>query len=905
MAEELENSVREMLKKESWTRAGINDFTKNNLMELAETLEKARAENCEKQIKEICDEQLAHSKDSIVALYLSGMIALRSGDVDTSSLVTLIEIFEKNLKDSLVEYLCDSILEEDSQNKFALRKLAEFYKNSNNDKVWELYERIVKADFEEADIAKILAERYESQENKETAISYYKKALLRYVTAKNSNAVKEVWSKLVKLIPEDLDFFLRVERKVTKSINGYKAASLMQEVYQYYKDIAKWDTAISILKIILEHDPKDTWARKEITECYSAKYADHTHLEDYIRLSNLNQAYRDVFEAINDFEKHIAFDAKNFIFHRTWGVGKIMKVEGDMLTINFGKKTGVRQMNLEMAVKALQPLDRGHIWVLKATKKKEELVKLVKNDIEGTLKTIIRSFNNNCDDKRIKAELVPSILTQGEWTSWHTKAVKILESNPVFDVNPNDINFYTVRDHEISKAERLANEFKAEKNFFAKVDIITRYINLDDFDPTEEQFADMFSYFAGYVKAFSNITEQVTASFLIIQDITKKVPAIESPIKFSFADLYSEISSRRGMYAKLKDSKNTNLRQQFLSNVRQLEDWDKQYTHLFPVVLKKSLLDEMINAGKKDRVIHMVQNCFNEYRNYRDAAIYLYDQCRDTEWFKEAAVSEEKQLVTMVNIISLCYREINNHVNTVDNKKTIKNATTLLFADKVNGDVENRMLEFMLSKDRDTITRMYTMINDVRDLDSTFKSQLRNGILAAYPDFKFQETETKQEAPKGTLVTAKMLEIKRALAEDIEKVQLPKIAKEVGDAKEKGDLKENAEYISAREAQSRMNSKLAKLKEELARATVFDPTTVTTSFVSFGTTVTLFNNIEGKEEVLTILGPWESNSEEGIISYLSPLGDSLLNLKAGDEKTFTINDHHYDYTVKAIAAAKF
>ena len=59
-----------MLDKEAWTRAGINDFTKNNLMELAETLEKARAENCEKQIKEICDEQLAHSKDSIVALYL-------------------------------------------------------------------------------------------------------------------------------------------------------------------------------------------------------------------------------------------------------------------------------------------------------------------------------------------------------------------------------------------------------------------------------------------------------------------------------------------------------------------------------------------------------------------------------------------------------------------------------------------------------------------------------------------------------------------------------------------------------------------------------------------------------------------------------------------------------------------
>ena len=34
MSEELENSVREMLKAETWTRAGITNFTKNNIEEL-------------------------------------------------------------------------------------------------------------------------------------------------------------------------------------------------------------------------------------------------------------------------------------------------------------------------------------------------------------------------------------------------------------------------------------------------------------------------------------------------------------------------------------------------------------------------------------------------------------------------------------------------------------------------------------------------------------------------------------------------------------------------------------------------------------------------------------------------------------------------------------------------------
>ena len=112
MSEELENSVREMLKAETWTRAGISGFTKNNLMELAEKLEKIRADGSETEIKAICDEQLQHTKESIVALYFSGMISLREHTLENNELVTLVDIFEKNHKEQLVEYICETILYE-------------------------------------------------------------------------------------------------------------------------------------------------------------------------------------------------------------------------------------------------------------------------------------------------------------------------------------------------------------------------------------------------------------------------------------------------------------------------------------------------------------------------------------------------------------------------------------------------------------------------------------------------------------------------------------------------------------------------------------------------------------------------------------------------------------------------
>ena len=342
---ELMQSIQDMLKEETWTRATISNYTQANLKELADLVEKAKAEGIKNEVYDLCQEHLSHSKDSIIALYICGILDLQNGSLDNSNLVTLVDIFQKNHKENIVTYLCESILEDDENNKFALRTLADSYLAEGNDKVWEFYEKIVRIDFDEAELAKLLAEHYETAGDVENTVSYYKKAIIRFIKANNYNACKEIWTKLVQLIPEEIDFFQNLRRKISKQMGDIKTTNLMQELYNYYKDNKKWDTAILILKQNLEIDPKDTWARKEITDCFRGKYASHSHLDDYIRSSNLTQSYRNVFEAINDFEKHIAFDKGGFVFHRNWGVGIIKNLDNDTLTINFGNAGGIREIN--------------------------------------------------------------------------------------------------------------------------------------------------------------------------------------------------------------------------------------------------------------------------------------------------------------------------------------------------------------------------------------------------------------------------------------------------------------------------------------------------------------------------------------------------------------------------------
>lgn len=926
MSEELVTLVQGKLKEDTWTRATISNYTKNDLIELTTIVERARNENCIDEIKAICDEQLSHTKDSITALYISGMLALKKGTLDNSPLEALVDIFQNNHKEPIVVYMCETILADDASNKFALRTLAASYELAGKPEVWSVYERIIKVDFSEAEIAKKLADHYESEGDKEKSIDYLKKALLRYVNNKNINSAKEIWSKLVALIPEEIDFFLLVQRKIAKAISADKSALMMQELYLYYKDNKKWDTAIDILKLNLSIDPKDPWARREIADCFAQKYAKHSHIDEYIRSSDLTQNYRNVFEAINDFEKHIAFDAKNYVYHRSWGVGNIRSVENEILTINFGKN-GIHEISLKMAVSALQPLAKDHIWVIKATHnipgdpdfealkakkpatpeekakllkaKKDLLVKKIKENKAWALKTIIKSFGNSCDFKKIKAELVPALLTTGEWTSWNSGAKKVLEEEPTFGVNPNNINEFVVREREITPEEKYSNEFKAQKAFFARIDILIKFIEDDSTDKESELLADMFNYFTGFLKSFSNVDEQVIASYLIVQQIGMEIPTLAFQSKYNFAQLYGEIDNPKEMYTILKGSKKGDLRAKFLENIKMLPDWIDQYIKLFPAVLNKSTLETLINSGNIDKVQKLAITAFNDFRGYRDVILFLFEECSSEEWFKAAEIPLQKQLIAIINIISQCFREIDNHVDSTENKKIIKNACKMLF-DKEN----NIYADYMLSCDMDQMSHMYTLVDDIKQLDGIIKTQLRNKILEKYPDYKFHTTEEKSTAPKGMLVTRSKLEEKLELFERMKNVDMPAIAQEVAEAKEKGDLKENAEYIAAKEAQHKLGNDLKRIQDEIARAQVFDPTTATSSMVSFATEVTLTDKASGKDEVLTILGPWESDPDNGIISYMSPFGNAILDKKVGEEAIFKINEHKYDYIVKAIKIAK-
>ncbi len=895
MSDELLNTINELLNEEKWTRATLNSYTIHNFKELDTIIEKTNSLGMQDKVKALCDEHLEHTKNSIIALYISGIISLSKQLVDDSNLIMLINIFSDNHKWNIVEYLCERILEF-GENKYALRTLADCYNNENQEeKMYQIWERLIRVDYEEADIVKQLAEKMEAENNIEAAVDFYKKAIHRYINKKLFANVKDIWHKLIQYCPEETEFFFHVENKVAKTLSGERAAQILEELYKYYKERKNWDTSITILKKILEYDAKNDWARAEIIICYRAKYSYHSQLEEYIKLSNLTQGWRNVHDAINDFEKHIAFDEGNFVFHRSWGIGRIRTIKDDEIIIDFAKKRG-HQMSLKMAVNALSILSKDHIWVLKSIMKKEDLKSKIKKDIPWALKTIIRSFDNVTDMKRIKSELVPSILTSGEWSTWSTEARKILKTDPAFGNHPEKLDQFMVRENPISFEEKAFNKYKAEKDFFARLASIQDYLKHADTD--SEYFGEMFSYLTGFLKNINQVNEIVMSAFLLVKKIVAMYPYLNPGFSYTFTELFEQIEDVEDVFAKIEDPE---LKKAFLAKVKKyIPSWPDIFCRLFPLYLSRYVIDELVQNGYKQNVQDLFLRILDVYKEYREPFTWIAKNVIDEPWFKEFGIDYEKMLIGMVHLLDITFREISNRRDVSNNRKLNKQIQTFLFK-------ERKLEEYFAKADEDSVNRLYTLVEDVKELDPSQKLELRHHITERFPNFKFYGDRDKEmeTVSRGLLVTSASYQSKQKALQHILDVEVPENSKEISAAAALGDLRENAEYKAAKERQEILNATAARLKDEIERAQIFEKKDVDPTKISFGTRVTLVNLKTNEKEEYTILGPWESNPEKNIISYLSPLGNELYGHKQGEQLHFVINEREYSYSVGDIQSADF
>lgn len=122
----------------------------------------------------------------------------------------------------------------------------------------------------------------------------------------------------------------------------------------------------------------------------------------------------------------------------------------------------------------------------------------------------------------------------------------------------------------------------------------------------------------------------------------------------------------------------------------------------------------------------------------------------------------------------------------------------------------------------------------------------------------------------------------RAQIKHLEEVERPEVIRQIQEAREKGDLSENAEYDAAKEAQGKLETKIAELKAALADAKIIDTSKVQTDSVQILSKVEIKNVKTGQIMKYQIVSESEANLREGKISIGTPIAKGLLGKKVGE-----------------------
>lgn len=887
--------IEEKLKEEKWTRAAIESYTVKNFIELDSTIRMAIDENFKDELKNLCKENLKHNPNSVVGLYLVGVLSLEESSVDDTHIPQIIKLFIDNKKFKIAEFLAEKTLSY-RESKFALKTLESVYESyGNQDELFNIKKRLVLIDNRDATNAKFLGEFYEKENDKDQAMFYYRLAMERHIVARSVKMVEDLWNKVIKLYPEDATLVIVMARKIREVLGDEKTADMVFADFvrtaiknEHYKD------ALRVLKVIIDFKQGEKQFRKAVEDCYRALYKDHSQLEKYLKLSAIGQSWKPHKEAIRVFETHIAFDKGVYVSHKSWGIGEVKEIQNDKVTVDFEGKMG-HEMTLEIALRALNILDSDNIIIWKKFKA-DELKKLLHADPLKVIEIILKSQNNECSTSDVKNFLVPDIMKESEWNRWWLTAKKLMETSNTIVQNLSRRNVIELRDSETSVVDEIVSKFKKTTNFENKVKLLSDFV-VRGGDMSATGAAALVSYFTEIINASSESNEKKFVS--------------QIAMKYSNYTEYSDNNVDTAIIFGIKNLQDfyngldNELKKPFLQIlIKKLKDWDMKFadfiTHSTFNKIDRYMLNELELYEKYDSINSIFVTAMNSFQENPELFVWLSKvifEEGDSTLKTKLGIKESEIMYRLLSLIDILNGEIEQKTNVSRNKKVLTGIYDILFK-------KQKLSEAIDHSDETTVKSILFLLSSTMTLEEEVKEEHIAQIIEMFPNLKLADKKEKIKIRHPFLVSKVSFENKKRELQRIMTVDIPENSKAIGEAMEKGDLRENAEYKAALEKQDQLKAAASKLEADLNQAKVIERSQIDTSLVDVGVRVVVKNE-KGKKEEFTILGQWDVDVKKNIISYHSPMGKSLLDRKVGDEAEFEVNGEQSTFEILSIELADF
>ncbi len=583
-----------------------------------------------------------------------------------------------------------------------------------------------------------------------------------------------------------------------------------------------------------------------------------------------------------DIDALVQLAQGGYCMHRSWGFGRITTVDAVFarFTIDFQGKTG-HSMDLSFAAESLKPIAKDHILARKASdiNSLRQMAALHHLDL---IKVVLTSFDGSATVDQIQKVLVPDIIAS-DWKKWWEVAKREMKKDGHFLVPLKKNEPVVMREQTISLQDRLMGEFRLAKGLKAKLVVASEiHKSLDDLTDRNAAVTEVITQLNADIQTHQRTMASLALEAIFLRDDLAQACSLPPQAgEVTSKDIWSGENSFQSIMEGMTASKYRRALQSYQE--AHPASWHESLLALLNLSSAK-LCSEcavvLLQAGKLQELKDTLTRLISQHMASSETLLWLAKERSDT--FADILGPEVFRAM-----LTAMERDQFNEIRSNRLRDFILDDATLLVELIGSADME-------IIKD---LTRALQLSPSFDDMD---KRSLLARIVKNYPSIQSLITGEASKQDTGLVVSWTSLERRKAEYEELVKKKIPANSKDIAIARSYGDLRENHEYKSAKEMQKMLMRRKGELESQLVRARGTDFANAKADEVSIGTVIKVTDSESGNSETFTLLGAWDSEPDQGIISYLSPVGQALMGHKQGEDVEIETEGGKRKYRVDSI-----
>jgi len=578
-----------------------------------------------------------------------------------------------------------------------------------------------------------------------------------------------------------------------------------------------------------------------------------------------------------------------YVVHRSWGFGRIKSYDeaAQRLTIDFeGKKA--HQMDPIFCATTLEVLPENHLLVRKETET-AKIAELVADDPAELVVQGLKAYPNNATTAIDLEITLAQVVGEDKFKKWWSSAKKAVAKDPRVAVPEKKTDCYILREIPISAEDEILEQFTSTRSARRRIVLAEELVTVAARKSAKTDLSGVLKGVADAVKDSNQLdpAERLYGA-AVRDDLAKVLGADAVALEPAQAALVANARDLPDIAEKIP----VHFQGRFLDLIKA--------TH--PIECRDIVFSLLkVSQGK------FTTECINflvENGHADDLAATL------KRW------QTEQNLRAPVLLWIVKNRHAKKFAKLLNDLITPRLLSAIFFAidyEALQSASARRIpLGEILSEDTELIADLLSTADPetARDLANTlllnqgFEELTKKSLLARFikifPNIQSLVASDGEGKEEQLLVSRASFERRREEYETIVSKKIPENSKAIAAAREHGDLKENSEYKMAKQDQQILMAQKSILERDLAHARVTDFKEATTDQVGVGSLV----EVRARDGVTTrysILGVWDGDPDNNIISYKTLLGAALLSKRPGDTVKVKTGASEETYTVVSIA----